>query len=252
MKRAVAYCRVSTEGQTKEDKFGIQAQKDQITEYCNTHDIEIIDWFVDTVSGAKEDRPEFDKIFYGGITNPPVEYVIVAKTDRIARDVNLYYAYKSKLKSIGIEILSVAEDWSAQDKLTAMILENFMAIAATIERENIRMRMTGGRKQKAKRGGYSGGKTPMGYKAEGGKLVVNEEEAKVVRYIFEQRRSGGTMLGIVDSLNKLGFKTRKGKEFVLSTVQSILNNEKTYLGYYKYGKDGEWVQGEHEPLLKEI
>ena len=157
MKRAVAYCRVSTDGQVGEDKFGIEAQREQIKEYCEKNDIEVSQWFIDEgVSGTAKKRPAFDKILGGEVTNPPVQYIIVAKADRIARDINLYYAYKSMLKDLDLEILSVAEDWSAQDKLTAMIIENFMAVAAEIERENIGIRTSGGRWIKANKGGYSG------------------------------------------------------------------------------------------------
>ena len=38
MKRAVAYCRVSTDGQVGEDKFGIESQREQIKEYCEKND----------------------------------------------------------------------------------------------------------------------------------------------------------------------------------------------------------------------
>lgn len=252
MKRAVAYCRVSTEGQVGEDKFGIESQRDQIKEYCRNNGIEVVQWFIDEgVSGAEKKRPAFDKILGGEVTNPPIQYVVVAKTDRISRDINLYYAFKNILTEMDIEILSVSEDWSYQDKLTALILENFLAMAATLERENIRIRTSGGRKLKAKQGGYSGGRAPMGYMVRGKQLVINEPEAEVVRFIFDRKRKGMTMLSTVKALNEAGFKTRGGKEFVISTVQSIWNNEKTYLGYYKYGKDGEWVEGQHEPILKE-
>lgn len=252
MKRAVAYCRVSTDGQVGDDKFGIESQREQIKEYCQKNEIEICNWFIDEgVSGVRENRPAFDKILNGEVTNPPIQYVIVAKADRISRDINLYYVYKNLLAKLNLEIVSVAEDWSAQDRLTAMILENFLAMAATVERESIRIRTSGGRRQKAKRGGYSGGRAPMGYKVVDGELAINEEEAPVVRFIFKQKRAGGTMLGTVKALNEAGYKTRNGKEFVISTVQSIWNNEKTYLGYYRYGKDGEWVKGVHEPILKE-
>jgi len=61
MKNVVAYCRVSTDGQTGEDKFGIESQKQQIMEYCQKNDMQISDWFIDEgVSGVKEDRPAFD------------------------------------------------------------------------------------------------------------------------------------------------------------------------------------------------
>ena len=252
MKRAVAYCRVSTDGQVGDDKFGIESQREQIKEYCQKNDIEISNWFIDEgVSGVKESRPAFNKILNGEVTNPPIQYVIVAKADRISRDINLYYVYKNLLSKLNLEIISVAEDWSAQDKLTAMILENFLAMAAAVERESIRIRTSGGRRQKAKRGGYSGGRAPMGYRVVDGGLVINEEEAKVVRFIFEHKRAGDTMLGTMRALNEAGYKTRNGKEFVISTVQSVWNNEKTYLGYYRYGKDGDWVKGQHEPILKE-
>jgi hypothetical protein len=50
-------------------------------------------------------------------------------------------------------------------------------------------------------------------------------------------------------INQEGYRTRNDKPFVLSTVQGIINNRKTYEGFYRYGKDGEWVEGQHEPIL---
>lgn len=91
----------------------------------------------------------------------------------------------------------------------------------------------------------------MGYKVVNGKLVIDEEEAKVVRFIFNRKKQGLTMLSTVAALNEEGYKTRGGKPFVISTVQSIWNNERTYRGDYKYGKDGEWVTGAQEPILKD-
>lgn len=252
MKRAVAYCRVSTKGQTGEDKFGIESQRDMISEYCEKNGIEIVNWYIDEcVSGAERHRPALDRLLEGEVTNPPVQYVIVAKADRMARDINLYHVLKYKLDQMDLELISVKEDWSAQDKLTAMILEGFIAMVAAVEKENIRIRMSGGRKQKAKHGGYAGGRAPMGYKIQNGQLVINEDEAPVVRRLFELKHSGVNMLNTMRKLNEEGYRTRNGKEFVISTVQSIWNNEPTYRGLYRYGKDGEWVQGQHEPILKE-
>lgn len=251
LKRAVAYLRVSTKGQMGDDAFGIEAQRHDIKEYCESNNIEVVNWYIDEgISGAKVSRPALDKILMGEVTNPPVNYVVVAKADRLSRDVTLYHSFKFRLNELGLEIISVREDWSAQDKLTAMILENFMAMVAQIERENIRIRMTGGRTQKAKIGGYAGGQAPMGYKVVDKKLVIDEKEAEVVRFVFRHKFDGDSMLGTMKALNDNGYRTRRGKPFVISTVQSIWNNEQTYRGFYKYGKDGEWVKGQHEPILK--
>lgn len=249
MKNVIGYIRVSTDGQCGEDKFGLDAQREQISEYCRKNDMEITRWVMDEgESGAKE-RPGFDEIIYGDISNPPHEAVVVAKSDRVARDINVYYYYKMMLKKKDMNLVSISEDFG-QFGAFSSILEAFTVCVAEIERDNITKRTSSGRRVKAAKGGYSGGRAPMGYRVENKHLVVAEEEAKVVRFIFEQRDLGNSMLGTVDALNANGFKTRKGNPFVISTVQSILSNERTYRGEYRYGKDGEWVKGEHEPILK--
>lgn len=245
----LAYIRVSTDGQCGDDKFGLDVQKQTITEYCEKNGYNILKWYTDEgESGAKE-RPGFDEIVYGDVTNPPYEAVVVAKSDRVARDINIYYYYKMLLTKKNVKLISIAEDFG-QFGVFANMLEAFTLCVAEMERENINKRTSGGRKAKAAQGGYSGGKAPMGYKVENKQLVINPEEAEVVRFIFDRKFDGKTMLSTVDALNEAGYKTRNGKPFVISTVQSIWNNEPTYRGMYKYGKDGEWVQGEHEPILK--
>lgn len=249
MKSVIGYTRVSTDGQVGEDKFGLEEQKNQILDYCVRNDMEVVRWFTDEgESGAKE-RPGFDEIIYGEVWNPPYEAVVVAKSDRVARDINVYYYYKMMLRKKDVQLISVAEDFG-QFGVFANMLEAFTLCVAEMERENITKRTSGGRRQKAKRGGYSGGKPPMGYKAENGKLVINPTEAEVVRFVFAEREAGNTMLGIVDKLNKSNFKSRSGRPFALSSVQRILNNENTYRGLYRYGgKDSEWIKGEQEPIL---
>lgn len=243
-----AYVRVSTDGQCGDDKFGLEAQTRMIEEYCAKHGMTIIRWFKDEgESGAKE-RPGFDEIVYGEVYNPPFEAVVVAKNDRVARDIKIYYYYKMMLHKKDIKLISISEDFG-DFGVFANMLEAFTLCVAEMERDNITKRTSGGRRIKASKGGYSGGKPPMGYKVSDGRLVINEDEAAVVRMIFERRQAGHTMLSIVDEVNKAGYRTRSGKEFWISSVQSILNNERTYRGEYKYGND-EWVQGEHEPILK--
>ena len=248
--KVIGYIRVSTDGQCQDDKFGLQVQQEQIENYCHDHDMEIVKWFRDEgESGAKE-RPGFDEIIYGDVDNPPYEAVIVAKSDRVARDINIYYYYKMMLMKKDIKLISIAEDFEAFGVFAPM-LEAFTLCVADMERQNINKRTSSGRKAKAKTGGYSGGRAPMGYKVVNSELVINEDEAPAVRRIFELRDRGETLLGIVDIMKKEGYKTRNNKDYGLSTVQSITDNRKTYEGYYKYGKEGQWVKGQHQPLLKE-
>lgn len=55
---------------------------------------------------------------------------------------------------------------------------------------------------------------------------------------------------ICDSLNEAGKTNRSGTKFSISTLQVIIGNEPLYQGMYRYGKGGEWVKGEHEPILE--
>lgn len=245
----IGYIRVSTDGQVGEDKFGLKAQKKQIEEYCKNHNMEIIKWYTDEgESGAKE-RPGFDEIIYGEVGNPPYEAVVVAKSDRVARDINVYYYYKMMLRKKNINLVSIAEDFG-QFGVFASMLEAFTLCVAEMERDNINKRTSAGRYVKSAKGGYSGGRPPFGYRTDNGRLIIVPEEAKIVRTIFEMKYSGKTYKQIVEHLNSLGLTNRSGTKYSISTIQTIYDNEKTYRGYYKYGKNAEWVVGQHEPILK--
>lgn len=248
MKNVVAYLRVSTKEQAGEDKFGLDSQREQITAYCAENDMNVIEWLVDEISGVKEDRPQFDKILYGEIANPPVEAVVVAKSDRIAREIKLYFFYQQVLARKGISLISISEDFGEMGAF-ASVLQAFVLFAAEQERANIMKRTSAGRGVKARQGGYAGGRAAYGYKIVNGEMAVDIEEAAAVRRIFELKEDGGTLIGIANQLAAEGFKTRAGNLFIFSTVKSILGNRRTYEGMYKYG-DNAWVQGKHEAILK--
>ena len=245
----IAYRRVSTDGQCADDKFGLEVQREQIMEYAAKHGMNIVKWITDEgESGAKE-RPGFDEIVYGDVTNPPYEAVIVAKSDRVARDINVYYYYKMLLIKKNVKLISIAEDFG-QFGVFANMLEAFTLCVAEMERENITKRTSSGRKVKASKGGYSGGRPPYGYSPLNGKLIIVPEEADVVRYVINAKDSGVTYQTICDKLNAEGKTNRSGSKFSISTIQVIVENKPLYQGMYRYGKDAEWVQGEHEPILK--
>lgn len=245
-KRVIAYVRVSTEGQVK-DGYGLEAQERDIRVYCAKNDMELMKVYREEgVSGAKEDRPVFNKILYGEAQNPPVEGIVVAKNDRVARDINIYYYYKMLLKKKDIELISVAEDFG-EFGVMARFLEAFTMCVAEMERDNIKKRTSAGRSMKIGRGGFAGGRVPYGYDNVEKELRVNEEEAKVVREIFELRGKGWKLREIAELMNLRGIKSKSGKEFTIVTVQNVLKNEFIYKGKLKYDKSV--YEGVHEAIL---
>lgn len=81
----------------------------------NEHDYEIVDWCTDTISGAKDNRPELNKILYQSDVLPRHEAVIVFKNDRVARDTKLYFYYFYTLEKRNVKLLSTEEHFSEGD-----------------------------------------------------------------------------------------------------------------------------------------
>lgn len=255
-KNAVGYIRVSTEAQSGDDRYGVESQRKEILDYADKNGYRIVAWFQDSISGTKEERPEFDKILYGdNVTNPPFEAVIAFKSDRVARDTKLYFYFLYTLEKKNIKLISTQENFVEGSEF-ANIYRAIMMFVAEQERKNIALRTGNGRRIKAAAGGYSGGKAPFGYKVEHGALKVVEKEAEVVRIIFERHGSGEPMLRTAEWLNDNGYKTRTDGKFYSSSIKAIVENEPVYRGMYRYGrgknkKDVPWVNGVHEPILKD-
>ena len=247
-KKAIGYLRVSTDGQAQEDKYGLDEQKNLILEYARRNNIYILDWFVDKgISGTTEQRPAMDQILFSDIRNPPIEYVLVAKSDRVARDIKLYYYYLMLMEKKGMKLVSVTEPLVDDGSGMGNIYKALMLFVAEQERKNIAMRTSGGRKQKARGGGYSGGRPPYGYRAFDGELVIVPHEAKIIRKIFELSETGFSMSKIARLFNENGIPTRAEKKWTPMGISNILGYKDFYEGKYEYS-DIETI-GKHEPLL---
>lgn len=247
----VAYVRVSTEGQVGEDKFGIDSQKGIISKYCSEHDMTITEWYIDRgESGVKENRPQLDTLLYGDVKNPPVEAVVVAKSDRIARDIKLYYYFMMLFEKKGMKLISATEEVVNDDTGLGNVYKALMLFVAEQERNNITKRTSGGRAVKASRGGYAGGGVPFGYYVRDHALYIDNAESEMVLEMFRMREEGKIFGEIADYLNHRGVKTKRGGTWGITSVRHVLENRKFYEGYYRYGKDSEWVEGQHEAILK--
>ena len=105
---------------------------------------------------------------------------------------------------------------------------------------------------KASKGGHAGGSLPLGYKSVGGSLVIAEDEAEIVRLIFKLHDEGMAYNKIADYLNNNGLKTKRGGRWEAGALFRLIEKKKFYQGYYRYGKNKEWVKGQHEAILVEV
>lgn len=248
LKNAIGYVRVSTKEQG--DKFGIEAQKVAIEKYAKDNGFSIVDWVEDNVSGVVEYRDGWNRIIVDPkVQDPPYQAVIVFKSDRVARELNLYFYFEWLLKKKGVELISVNDGFPDVPKEYKGIIKSFILFSAEQERNNITLRTSGGRTIKAKTGGYAGGKAPFGYKIENGGYAIDDYEASIVKLIFELRNNGLSYYAIANELNAREFYSRSGGLWSRGLIFQIIKNEQTYRGYYHYGKAKEWVKGKHEPIL---
>lgn len=250
--QCVAYVRVSTDAQAGEDRFGIDNQKAIIEDYAQTHGYTISRWYIDRgESGVKENRPQMNALLYSNdVANPPIGAVLVAKSDRVARDIKLYYYFMMLLEKKGMHLISCTEEVVNDDTGLGNVYKSLMLFVAEQERKNISMRTAGGRAIKASTGGYAGGRPAYGYDVVNHAYVPNEAQADNVREIFKLKEMGLTMKEIVDVMNSDDRPTyRTNPKWTLSLLQVILNNRKLYEGYAKYGKDADWVEGQHEAII---
>ena len=246
--KAVGYLRVSTIGQAAEDRFGLKEQKYLVEEYAKENGYEIVEWFTDGgISGVKEERPAMDALLYGEIQNPPIKAVIVAKSDRMARDIKLYYYYLMLLEKKGIKLLSATEPVVNDDTGLGNIYYALMLFVAEQERKNITMRTSLGKDRKRLQGGYIGGRPPYGYMAYNRELVIVPGEAAVVRDMFAMRGAGYSLPQIATALTDKGVRTRAMTYWSTGGISHIMKNEMFYRGFVV--RDDKVVMGKHKPIL---
>ena len=249
-KNAYVYTRVSTPEQALEG-YSIDEQDRKCRAAIESKGWTYAGTFSDPgVSGRTMNRNGLQQMITA-IKAGKVDAVVIYKLDRLSRKQrdtmaiieDVFLANDVTLVSLN-ETLDTSTPWG---RAMIGILSSF----TQMEGENIQARTAMGREAKAKKGGYAGGKPPIGYRADNGNLVIVPEEAEIVRLVFKLRRECDmTLMEIADELNKQGYKTKKGYDFRHSAIQVILKNEEIYRGNYQYGKENKQI-GQHEAILKE-
>jgi DNA invertase Pin-like site-specific DNA recombinase len=248
--KAAAYLRVSTDGQVGEDKFGLPSQQEAIQDFARSNGLEIVEWYSDEgYSGGVMERPGLQELIRDAGNNG-FKIVIAAKMDRVARDLMAQLWIEKELLKSGVELVSVAEPFRGQDPANVLFRQVIGAFAQ-FEKARIAERMLGGRKQKAKAGGYAGGGAPIGYTAQLGRKTLEIDETKIsaVKRVFAIRNQnpGVTLREMARKLNEEGFTTAENKPFRMEQVRRIIQRESIYKGTYQYA--GVQSKGKYEAII---
>ena len=163
-----------------------------------------------------------------------IKGVIVYKSDRIHRKLkNLLFMIEDVLEPVGIAYIRVVEHFNTAESQGMLFLQ-MLGSFAEFERKVINERTKAGRVKKGENRRYCGGKVPYGYRLiQGDNLVIDEDEAIVVREIYGLKMEGKSLQAISDILNDRGYRTRSGGSWNKQNVRYVLRN-RMYCGYYSY------------------
>ena len=245
-KRACIYTRVSTAEQANEG-YSIEEQERMCRAAIESKDWIYTQTFSDPgISGRTMERPGLQAMIRA-IRDNKADAVVIYKLDRLSRKQrDTMTIIEDILLKNGIALVSLNETLDTTTPWGRAMI-GILSSFNQMESENIQVRTAMGRKAKISSGGYGGGKPPYGYRAYNNELVIEPTEAEIVRFVFNARATSQSLSAIAQSLNAMGYRTRKGTEFRHSAIQSILSNEATYRGSYTYGD--QTIEHQHEAIL---
>lgn len=232
--RAALYARYSSDNQRTES---IDAQIRAMDQYCKQKHWQVVATYTDEArSGTTDNRPEFLKMIQDsgkGI----FDIVLVHKLDRFSRDRYDSAIYKKRLKKNHVTLRSVLE--RIDDSPESIMMESVLEGMSEYYSRNLGREVMKGMRETALQCKHTGGGTPLGYDLdENRQLIINEHEAEAVKIIFEMFAEGHGYSNIINHLNSLGYKTKRGQMFGKNSLYDILSNEK-YTGVFVFNKAAE-------------
>ena len=253
--KVAIYTRVSTTDQAREG-HSLEEQEKRLKARCISNDYEVYKVYTDAgISGkSAENRPAYQQMLKD-MKKGKFNLIMSFKMDRISRSIIDFEEFFNEIKkyNCGIEFLCENIDTTMA---SGMMFARMLGIFAQFERELIQERTLIG-VESAVNKGHIGGKPPLGYRHkmdESGKQKlkqweIDEDEAKIVKEIFELCSSGKTYFQIsnilkekyptvISSIRKnevTGEEKINYRKWTDSSISCILNN-KSYMGIYEYRK----------------
>jgi site-specific DNA recombinase len=236
---AAIYSRVSLEEQT--NNFSLPSQQRECERLAASKGFATSKTltFVDPgFSGAELDRPALSRL-REAVRDGLAQAVVCHDPDRLSRKLAHLLLLTEEFEKAGVPLLFVngAVDGTPEGKMFLSLRGAF----AEFERLKLAERISRGRRQKAIEGYFVGGRAPFGYRYEGrkqgkrGELVVDPEQANIVRRIFAEAAQGRTLLAIARRLDEDEVPTVTGAKWSKDVVGGILRNS-AYHGQAHYNR----------------
>ena len=231
--RAVIYSRVSTDAQER-DGTSLVTQERACVEYAESHGMLVVECIRDTASGSNLDRPGIERVRQL-LSRGLVDVVLAYAVDRLSRNQIHIAVLLDDIERADATLEFVTEDF--ENTPVGRLILNVRAFAGEVEREKIAERTMRGKLERARAGklpqGTGKGMYGYRYDAKSGRREIVDEQANIVRAIFEQFIASTSCNRIAKDLNEKGVPAFAGGIWHPLTVRRILQNE-TYTGRTVY------------------
>ena len=262
--RCAIYTRKSTDENLDSDFNSLDAQREACELYIQSQAQEgwtvLPDRYDDgAYSGATMERPALERLI-SDIGTGRVDCVVVYKIDRLSRSLSDFTRLMEFFKLHNISMVSITQAFNTNTS-SGVLFMNLLMTFASYEREVIAERIRDKVAASKRRGMWMGGVPPLGYDVdfEKKRLVVNRNEAELVRRIFRRFLDLKSGVKLIRELSDNGHRTkcwvtkkgnrREGRSFNLGHIYRILNNP-LYIGLVKHKE--QTYPGEHEAIVEAV
>ena len=247
--RCAVYTRKSSEEGLEQEFNSLDAQREACEAYIASQRSEgwvvVRDQYDDGgISGGTLDRPALQRLL-SDIEDGLIDVVVVYKIDRLSRSLMDFSKLVEVFDRNNVTFVSVTQSFNtttSMGRLTLNILLSFAQFEREVTAERIRDKVKASRMK----GIFMGGTPPYGYKPKDRKLVVDEEEARNVRWIFSRFLEIGSATELAREVARRGICTPRGNPMSKNFLYRMLNN-RAYIGEAVHKGTG--YAGEHEPLI---
>jgi site-specific DNA recombinase len=218
------------------DRQSLSTQDSQLREYAERHKWAVVKIFTDAGLSAKNTKRPALREMLQWAKERKVDVILVAKIDRISRNLMDLLGLLDDLKVWGVDFVAASQSFDTSTP-TGMLMLNMLGSFAQFERDMTAERVRENMRERAKSGAWSGGVTPFGYRwnSKAKALEVSPEEAETVRAMFEEYRQSRSIRRVIFTLNAARRFNRGGKPWARTTVRRILTNP-IYVGTVSYAK----------------
>ena len=244
--KAAIYTRVSTDIQAEVEFNSCETQESKIRSFVSSQDkMEVYKVYSDQgYTGANLERPALQEMLHD-IQQGKIDIVISYKIDRLTRSPKDFYQLIEIFDRYNASFLSITERFDTSTP-SGRLLRNIMLTFAQFERELISERIRDKIAERAKKGLWSSGKAPFGYKKEEKKLAVEPREAEIVKTAFESFIACPSICALYHKLKEAKMFNRSGLPLSKTSLDFMLKGI-VYAGMVKH--KGTVYQGIHTPII---